>query len=109
MSSEYALPDPGKTYAPMPELGTIRVCEFCHFVVTLREVRGAWHYWTADRDPLDGRWWCDGGQPGTENDPALRTLHYPAAAAGALPFATRYDAGGQPHYPQDHGTRRRLA
>lgn len=97
------------TYAPMPALGTIRECVFCRFMVTLREVRSGWRHWTADRDPLDGRWHCDGGEPGNAHSPAIRTLHVPLGADGALPFAPRYDTAGHPHHPQDHSARRRLA
>ena len=66
-------------YGPMPELGTMKVCDFCHFVVTLKQAESGWHYWCADKDPVDGGRHCDGGTgPGTERMPPVWTLHVPA-------------------------------
>lgn len=87
-------------YAPMPDVGTMKVCVFCHFVVTLRQAPSGWHYWTADKDPVDGRPHCDGGVPGTRHNPALRTLHLPAPLLDAQDniverWAWRYTPDGE--------------
>jgi len=101
MAAEMPYPESASDhYAPMPTLGTMQICLFCHFVVQLHPVASGWHHWAASRDPLDGGWHCDGGQPGTTHNPALRTLHLPGVPDTAKPFAPRYDADGAPHYPQ---------
>jgi len=97
MSSERV---PPAMYAPMPELGTIRECVFCHFMVTLRPVQGGWHHWLADRDRPDRRWHCDGGEPGNDHLPAVRTLHIPVPPPDGAPWAPRYDPDGVGHHPQ---------
>jgi hypothetical protein len=95
------------TYAPMPTPGaTIRECVFCHFMVTLRQVRGGWYLWTADRDPLDGRRHCDGGVPAYGDTAALLTIHIPVPNPTGAPFAARYDPDGVGHHPQTHSGRR---
>lgn len=91
---------PETMYAPMPELGTMRECVFCHFMVTLEQTRTGWHHWVAARDALDGRWHCDGGKPGYRHMPALHTLHIPVPPTTGAPFAARYDVDGLPHHPQ---------
>lgn len=66
------------TFEPLPEVGTMKVCGMCHFVITLERIPSGWYYWVADKDPLDGRRHCLGGSgPGTVEMPPLRTLHVP--------------------------------
>ena len=67
-------------YGPMPDLGTMKICVFCHMVVTLKRAKSDWSYWCAERDEVDGRHHCDGGQPARHtSDTVLLTLHLPAA------------------------------
>ena len=63
-------------YAPMPDVGTMKICWFCHMVVTLKQAPTGWHYWCADLDPVNGRHHCLGGQVVYDSVP--RTLHLPA-------------------------------
>lgn len=66
-------------YGPMPDVGTMKICDFCHFVVTLKQAPSGWHYWCAETDPVDGQRHCDGGQPpANAADTAVWTLHIPA-------------------------------
>lgn len=66
-------------YGPMPAVGTLKVCDFCHMVVTLKRAPSGWHYWCADMEPVDGQRRCDGGTgPGTREMPPVWTLHVPA-------------------------------
>lgn len=87
-------------YAPMPPLGTTRVCVFCRNAVSLQQVLTGWHHWLAPRDTLEGRWHCDGGHPGYKHAGPLLTLHIPVPPAEDAPFAPRYAADGAPHHPQ---------
>lgn len=102
---------PGSTGA-MPEPGTMKVCWFCHMVVTLHQVPDEWYHWVADRDPVDGRWHCDGGVPGTKHNPALRTLHIPAplldenTGAELERWPARYTPGGEGRGPLEAPRRR---
>lgn len=65
-------------YAQMPDVGTMRICWFCHKVVTLKRADSGWHYWCADLDPVDGRHHCLGGRvPANRFDSIPRTLHLP--------------------------------
>lgn len=65
-------------YGPMPKIGTMKICVFCHMVVTLKRAGSGWHYWCAETDPVNGQRHCLGGQPpGNVHNPAVRTLHLP--------------------------------
>jgi hypothetical protein len=66
-------------YGPMPEVGTVKICDFCRLPVALRRNReSGWHYWVRDEDPVDGGRYCDGGTgPGTARMPPVWTLHVP--------------------------------
>jgi len=76
MSSE-RVPRPS-VYGPMPEVGTVKTCDFCLLPVTLKRAPSDWHYWVRDEDPVDGGRHCDGGTgPGTDTRPPLWTLHVP--------------------------------
>ena len=98
------------TYAAMPAIGTMRECVFCHFMVSLREVAGGWYLWTADRDPLDGRWHCDGGAgPGNAYHRVPYTLHVPVRPPQGPPWAPRYAPDGTPKHAQDSLKVRRTA
>lgn len=96
----------------MPPPGTMKICVFCHMVVTLRPTPSGWHHWLADRDPVDERWQCDGGVPGTRDDPALRTLHVPAPLLDEVTgkelqrWAARYSPDGQARGPMEAPSRR---
>jgi len=80
MSDRYQHPT---SFAPMPELGTMRECVFCHFMVELSETPLGEHYWTAAKDPVDGRRHCLGGlPPGNVYNPTPRTLHLPVPLPG---------------------------
>lgn len=87
-------------YGPMPELGTMKICDFCHMVVTLKEAPSGWRYWCADRDPVDGGRYCHGGQPSRNPAmPPLWTLHVPApryeAARAVEKWFYRYTPEGE--------------
>lgn len=85
-----------RLYAPMPEVGTAKLCAFCYESVTLERAPSGWHYWTANGDPVDGGRYCVGGSwKGNIHSPALRTLHYPAPGADDERLAWRYTPEGE--------------
>lgn len=74
-------PPVSSLYGPMPEVGTMKECQFCHHMVTLRKAESGWHFWCRDKDPVDGRHRCLGGvEPINEYTFVPRTLHLPAPA-----------------------------
>lgn len=85
-------------WAPMPEVGTMKICQFCHMAVTLQKAPRGSYLWVADRDPIDGARHCLGGQPpGTSKRPSLTTLHLPDRSADGEPqLAWWYTAKGEP-------------
>jgi hypothetical protein len=76
MSAEHA-PQPA-FYAPVPEVGTQKVCWYCQFVVTLTAAPRGGFYWTAGRDKVDGGRHCLGGlTPANAYDTIPHTYHLP--------------------------------
>lgn len=89
-------------FEPLPPIGTMKVCAFCHFTVTLQRAESGWYYWVRQQDPVDGRRHCDGGTgPGTIESPSLRTLHVPDSIRDATgrkviqAWAWRYTPEGE--------------
>lgn len=84
------------TFAPMPELGTMRECVFCHFMVELSRTPHGESYWTAPADPIDGRRHCLGGMtPGNAHNPTPRTLHLPVPKPDGGQWAYWYTIDGE--------------
>lgn len=86
---------PPDLFGPMPEVGTAKVCQFCHEAVTLEQAPSGWHYWSAAGDPVDGGRHCLGGSwAGNIHLPAVRTLHYPEPVSDDERWAWRYTPEG---------------
>lgn len=93
MSDRYQHPT---SFAPMPELGTMRECVFCHFMVELSETPLGEYYWTAAKDPVDGGRHCSGGRVSVNIYDAIpRTLHLPVATPEGGQWAYWYTSDGE--------------